>query len=193
MSNNSTHNFKGISMGNSPHSAMLFSMERHGTQKRKFTGEPYWKHAAEVAAIVQTAKNCTPEMVAAAWLHDVLEDTNTTKEDLNSLFGEEVTRLVVGLTDVSKPDDGNRQVRKAMDRDHLAKGCRKIQTIKLADMISNTASVAIHDPVFASMYLAEKRELLSIIDKADEQLKRTAFQMVIDAELEAFASLGRLG
>jgi (p)ppGpp synthase/HD superfamily hydrolase len=59
-------------------------------------------------------------MIAAAWLHDVVEDTPVTLEDLHSEFGEGIAELVEALTDISRPEDGNRRKRKAIDREHLA-------------------------------------------------------------------------
>ena len=61
------------------------------------------------------------EIRIAAWLHDVVEDTPTLLEDVESAFGKSVAYLVDCLTDVSKPSDGNRAVRKEIDRQHLAK------------------------------------------------------------------------
>lgn len=157
-------------MSTKVHKAMLFAVDRHGLQVRKYTGDPYWKHLAEVAAITQSAANVSEEMIVAAWLHDVVEDTETSLDEIRQLFGVEVARLVQGVTDVSRPEDGKRATRKAMDRDHLADGCERTQTIKLADLISNTASISSHDPSFAKVYLREKTELLDVLDKGDPDL-----------------------
>ena len=83
-------------------------------QQRKYTLEPYIVHPAEVASMVAQYNN-NEAMVAAAWLHDVIEDTNVTSEILREEFGDEITELVIWLTDVSKPEDGNRATRKAID------------------------------------------------------------------------------
>ena len=84
-------------------------------------------------------------MVAAAWLHDVLEDTLVSQQELTVAFGDPVVRLVLELTDVSRPTDGNRATRKAIDRDHLANASPDAQTIKLADLIDNAESIIEHD------------------------------------------------
>ena len=76
----------------------------------------------------------TEEMMAASWLHDILEDTLTMQEELEDLVGHAVTKHILELTDISTPEDGNRALRKAKDRDHLAPASPEAQTIKLADL-----------------------------------------------------------
>jgi (p)ppGpp synthase/HD superfamily hydrolase len=162
---------------------MLFAMEKHSGQKRKYTGEPYWKHLAEVAALVQTTTGVTDEMVMAAWLHDTLEDTETTADEIKAQFGATVMNFVVGLSDVSSKEDGNRASRKAADRNHIAEGGKEIQTIKVADTISNTSSIVENDPAFAKIYLKEKRELLQVLVKADPALVDIAIMTLIHSDM----------
>jgi (p)ppGpp synthase/HD superfamily hydrolase len=102
--------------------AQVYAMAAHASVKqvRKYTGEPYIVHPAEVAKIVASVPGATPDMVAAAWLHDVVEDTGCTFTDIHMAFGIDIATLVGWLTDVSKPEDGNRAVRKAIDRAHTA-------------------------------------------------------------------------
>jgi (p)ppGpp synthase/HD superfamily hydrolase len=90
-----------------------------------------------MASIVEAVEH-TPEMLAAAWLHDVVENTKTTVEDIRLLFGAAIANFVDQLTDVSRSFDGNRARRKALDRAHLAKASQEAQTIKLADLIDNS-------------------------------------------------------
>ena len=151
-------------MSNLEKRARIFAIKWHGTQARKYTGESYWKHPMAVAEIVKSVPH-TEEMIAAAWLHDVLEDTECTFPTLLAEFGIEVCELVVWLTDTSKPEDGNRETRKAIDRAHLAEAPREAKTVKLADLIDNSKSITQYDPDFARVYLREKRLLL------DEALK----------------------
>ena len=143
----------------------------HGTvmQLRKYTKEPYIVHPEEVAYAVSLVTR-DEDVIAAAWLHDTIEDTHVTYEALLSDFGKRIADLVLEVTDVSKPGDGNRAVRKAMDREHLAKASPEGQTIKLADLISNTSSITEYDPGFAKVYLAEKRALMSVLTKGDKTL-----------------------
>jgi len=156
--------------------AQVYAMAAHAAvgQKRKYTGEPYIVHPAEVAKIVAGVPGSTPDMVAAAWLHDVVEDTGCTFTDVHMAFGIDIATLVGWLTDVSKPEDGNRAHRKAMDRAHSAEAPVEAQTIKLADLISNSRSIVQHDPAFAKTYLEEKRLLLEVMTKGDPTLMAEA-------------------
>ncbi len=138
-------------------------------QKRKYTNEPYMVHPVNVAKLVSVCSS-TAEMIAAALLHDVLEDTPTTENELRELFGDETTNLVVWLTDTSRPEDGNRRVRKAIDRKRLANAPADAQTIKVADLIDNTYDIVKHDPKFAKVYMKEATDLLKVLDKADKML-----------------------
>ena len=117
-------------------------------------------------------------MLAAAVLHDVVEDTAVTLEEIQQEFGETVAQLVNYLTDVSKPEDGNRAIRKQMDAEHNAKGPAEAQTIKVADMIHNSSDIAVQDPKFWQLYKLEKLNTLNLLDKADETLKARAFAQI---------------
>jgi (p)ppGpp synthase/HD superfamily hydrolase len=144
--------------------ARIFATKWHGDQKRKYTFEPYVTHPMAVAELVKLVPH-TEEMVAAAYLHDTREDCAVTDEMIRTEFGDGVADLVGWLTDVSRPEDGNREVRKILDREHTAEAPREAKTIKLADLIDNSKSITKYDPDFAKIYLREKRLLL------DEALK----------------------
>jgi len=163
--------------------AKEFAMAAHNSaqQVRKYTNEPYWVHPAEVAAIVATVPH-TDEMLAAAWLHDTVEDTAITNQDIAREFGEEVAKLVGWLTDVSQPGDGNRSHRKQLDREHIANAPAEVHTIKLADLISNTKSIVEHDPEFAKVYLEEKRLLLEVLVKGNLSLRISARSQISERE-----------
>jgi (p)ppGpp synthase/HD superfamily hydrolase len=146
-------------------------------QLRKYTYEPYIVHPAEVAGIVASIGG-TESQIAAAWLHDVVEDTGVTIEVIRAEFGDEIATLVGWLTDVSRPEQGNRAVRKAIDRAHTAAAPGAAQTVKLADLISNTRSIVEHDAKFAETYLSEKRELLKVMTKGDPVLLARAHEQI---------------
>lgn len=152
--------------------AMLFARDVHRRQVRKYTGNPYADHLAEVAGIVATVTNAfTSEnaqiVLATAWLHDCIEDQGVEPEILLQRFGNKVALGVQALSDL---EDGNRATRKRLSRDRLALAPDWVQTIKCADLISNTSSIVKHDPKFAVTYLQEKRELLAALTKADRRL-----------------------
>jgi (p)ppGpp synthase/HD superfamily hydrolase len=159
--------------------ARTFATAAHAAvgQLRKYTFEPYIVHPAEVAGIVRSVPH-SEAMLAAAWLHDTVEDTGVTPELIRSEFGDEVATLVGWLTDVSRPDHGNRAQRKAVDRAHTAAAPAEAQTIKLADLIANTRSIVKHDAKFAETYLNEKRQLLEVMTKADPALMARAKQQI---------------
>lgn len=157
--------------------AIKFATKAHGNQKRKYTGEPYITHPIAVMEIVRTVPH-TEEMLVAAVLHDTVEDTPVTLADIKAEFGTKVMKLVEGLTDVSKPQDGNRKTRKAMDRAHTAKQSAEVQTIKLADLIHNTESIGRFDPKFYKVYREEKIRILDILKLGDRSLMHIAQQQV---------------
>jgi guanosine-3',5'-bis(diphosphate) 3'-pyrophosphohydrolase len=152
--------------------ARVFATAAHAAvgQVRKYTYEPYIVHPAEVASIVESVEGATFEMICAAWLHDTVEDTDVSIDVIREEFGDEVAEIVGWLTDVSKPEDGNRAARKAIDRAHSAMAPAEAQTVKLADLISNSSSITRHDANFAKTYLEEKRMLLAVMDKGDATL-----------------------
>jgi hypothetical protein len=142
-------------------------------QLRKYTGQPYEEHLRRVATLVAGFTD-DPEMLAAAWLHDVVEDTPTTIEEVEREFGPGVRELVDALTDVSRPTHGNRAVRKAMDREHLAVAPARAQTVKLADLIDNCDDICRHNPGFGRIFLDEMGELLEVLTRADPRLVKRA-------------------
>ena len=120
--------------------ACRFAAKAHGDQVRKYTGEPYINHPIEVARLVASVTDDC-ETISAAFLHDVIEDTLVEFADIvDAGFGRSIAILVDEVTDVSKLSDGNRAYRKNLDLEHLAKASDRAKTIKLADLIDNSAS-----------------------------------------------------
>lgn len=155
--------------------ARVYATEAHQriNHRRKYNNEPYNVHLSAVAKLVASVTD-DEEMLAAAWLHDTVEDTQATLEDVEAEFGMSVAELVEELTDVSKPGDGNRLQRKQIDRVHLAQASRRAKTVKLADLIDNCKDITRHDPRFAQVYLSEMNELLDVLQGGDERLFRRA-------------------
>ena len=155
----------------------MLAGKAHEGQFRKYSGMPYIVHPIEVATIVQSVDH-TDEMIAAALLHDVVEDTDYSFEDIANEVSPKVSELVKGLTDVSNPQDGNRKVRKAIDKNHLAEQNAEVQTIKLADVISNSQDIKANDPKFAKVYIEEMKALLEVLTKGDKTLYAKAKEIV---------------
>lgn len=153
-------------MDNLTKHALRFATKAHEGQVRKYTGEPYINHPMAVAAIVATVEH-TPEMIAAAYLHDVVEDCGVTLAEIKERFGGKVATLVAYLSDISTPYHGNREARKALDRQHIALAPSDAKTIKLADLIDNTKTIAALDPNFWKVYRGEKQRLLEVLTDGD--------------------------
>ena len=143
--------------------AARFAAFAHGAinQRRKYTFKPYIVHPAEVARLLWRAGERDPRVLAAAWLHDVVEDTPTTLEQVRQAFGETVATWVDELTDKATPEMGTRVARKAFERARLATISLPAKTIKLADMLSNGCQIAGLDAKFAPVYLHEKALVLT--------------------------------
>lgn len=160
--------------------AMMFAREAHKDQVRKYTGNPYVDHLAEVAGIAMSVGWHSPQIkpdnfMAVCWLHDSIEDQGVTAPRLLGIGMPEV--VVEGVLLLSDLETGNRAERKAASRARLAAAPAWVQTIKCADLISNTSSIVKHDPKFAVTYLAEKRALLEVLTKADPRLRELAASM----------------
>ena len=168
--------------------AKTFAFAAHNAigQRRKYTDEPYTTHLERVATLVASVVD-DEAMIAAAYLHDTVEDTAVTMTDITEAFGPDVAYLVTYLTDVSKPEDGNRATRKKLDREHIAKGDERVHTIKLADLIDNSESIQAHDPRFAQVYMAEKKLLLEALADGHPELLRRA-QAVVDGWFSEYES-----
>ena len=158
--------------------AVRFATAAHVGQVRKYTGCPYVTHPIAVAKIVASVTtDCN--MISAAILHDVIEDTSETYETVHAAFGLVVADLVRDLSDVSQASDGNRATRKGIDRDHTAAASRDAKTIKLADLIHNSHSIIEYDAGFAKVYMSEKVLLMSVLTEGDPDLYDRA-QHIVD-------------
>lgn len=159
--------------------ARVFATAAHAAvgQLRKYTNEPYIVHPAEVVSILKTRPH-DPEMLAAAWMHDTVEDTRVTVTDIWTEFGPVVASYVKWLTNPSKKEDGNRAKRKEIDREFIRNAPAEVKTIKLADLISNCSSIVQYDEGFAKTYLEEKRLMLEVLKEGDRNLWEVAASIV---------------
>jgi len=158
-----------------------FVKQCHGSQLRKYSDDPYWHHLLEVARIAQMAKRPIQIhkddsyflYVEIALCHDLFEDTKCTRSILKKFLLEngydstEAVIIVIGtkyLTDKYTKEDYpllNRATRKEMEADRLGKIPYWAQTVKMADMISNTSSIVSFDSNFARVYIPEKKRTLN--------------------------------
>jgi len=156
--------------------AKQFTIAAHDSinHRRKYTDEPYWVHPERVAKLVSDFTK-DDAVIAAAWLHDVLEDVAPTNANFNAAaiqreFGSRTLELVLEVTDVSKPEDGNRAARKAIDRAHLTKASNDAKLIKLADLIDNIIDITKNDPGFARVFRKEVLLVLPYLESGNQQL-----------------------
>jgi (p)ppGpp synthase/HD superfamily hydrolase len=159
--------------------ARVFALAAHGAidHRRKYSGVPYFQHVENVALLIRSA-NLPDEAVAAGFLHDVVEDTHITMDMIRGEFDPLVAQLVWELTDISKPEDGNRKFRKQLDRQHIAEASWLGKSCKLADLIDNAVDISKHDPNFAVVYMREKKALLEVLKDGNEFLYNHAALIV---------------
>ncbi|MBK0001994.1 HD domain-containing protein [Erwinia sp. S38] len=146
-------------------------------QRRKYTDEPYIVHPEAVVELVRSVSD-DEEMLAAAWLHDTVEDTPGTLGDIKARFGERVASLVSMLTNSGNIPGQNRAARKVAHFRHTAEASPDAQTIKLADIIDNTRSIIHFDPHFARIYLVEKRVQIALLTAGDQTLWQSANRII---------------
>jgi guanosine-3',5'-bis(diphosphate) 3'-pyrophosphohydrolase len=147
--------------------ALSFAARKHRTQKRKDHETPYINHPLEVTEILVTAgKIRDAEVLAAAALHDTIEDTETSAEELRTAFGDRVMSLVKECTDdksLPKEERKRLQVVHAPDKTPAAKA------IKIADKISNMRDISERPP--ADWTLERKRNYIKWADEVWQGLK----------------------
>ncbi|WP_417596612.1 HD domain-containing protein [Oceanospirillum sp.] len=159
--------------------ARQFASDAHGRheQVRRYTNEDYIVHPQAVAERVAEFLP-EPEVLAAAWLHDVVEDTDVDLDEIRHLFGDDVALLVEQLTSGPHSDDLARAERKLLDRMQLQQADKRAKTIKLADIIDNTNTIAERDPEFAALYLPEKYAMLQVLKQGRPELFALARQII---------------
>lgn len=126
--------------------AKAFASEKHKHLFRANKAkQPVIEHLEEVATLVQKAGG-TDTMIAAAWLHDSVEDTDTTHEDISNLFGDDVALIVDGLTDPPEFAAMLLKERKALQAQRLKQKHDAVKFVKICDQISNVKSVLLDPP-----------------------------------------------
>jgi guanosine-3',5'-bis(diphosphate) 3'-pyrophosphohydrolase len=167
-------------------SIRAFADEAHGEQVRKYSDERYIAHPIRVMETVQDYIADIP-VLAAALLHDVLEDTSVTKRKLSQFLErvmtkDEATRtlkLVEELTDVFIKTDYpnmNRRARKAKEFERLAQISPEAQTVKYADIMDNLNDINKDETDFALVYIRESKQLLTLLNKGNQFLYGRAIQ-----------------
>jgi len=182
--------------------AYVYAMKAHGTQTRA-SGDPYFSHPLEVAAILTDLK-LDDATIVAALLHDTIEDTAATKTEIDEKFGHEIGALVEGLTKLKKLDLVTREAKQAENLRKLLLAIAadvRVLLIKLADRLHNMRTldfmrpesrrrtaeetIDIYAPLAGRMGMHEMREELENL--AFHELNTEAFE-VISERLAALAA-----
>lgn len=174
-------------MENKVQLALKVATEAHGSinQKRKYTGEDYITHPVAVMEIVASVSD-DPEMLAAALLHDVIEDVYPKNRMYNigwitELFGQRVADLVVELTNEFTKENYphlNRAKRKVLENERVSKISPDGKTIKLADIIHNCSDDQGGDDGFQEKYKREKLEQLASLREGNPVLLKKAVEVL---------------
>ena len=113
-------------------------LEEHGDQRQKVNGRPYVEHPTLVASDV-AAEGFEPELIAAALLHDIVEDTDVTVDELRGRFGDKVADLVEVMTDTAEVSDYER--RKEIHRTRVSAAGPEAAAIFAADKLNNVRAL----------------------------------------------------
>jgi guanosine-3',5'-bis(diphosphate) 3'-pyrophosphohydrolase len=186
--------------------AYVYAMKAHGEQRRA-SGDPYFSHPIEVAAILTDLK-LDDATIAAALLHDTIEDTAATRTEIDSLFGPDIGRLVEGLTKLKRLDLVTKEAKQAENLRKLLLAIAddvRVLLVKLADRLHNMRTLhfmppasrrraaeetlEIYAPLAGRMGMHEMREELD--DLAFRELYPEAYE-VVSGRLNALADRNRL-
>jgi (p)ppGpp synthase/HD superfamily hydrolase len=142
--------------------AVKFAKIAHEGQKRKFSGNPYYKHPVRVAETLESV-GATEEAVLAGYLHDVVEDTSYDIADVAERFGPEVASIVLEMTNDEERVD---EVGKTEYMKHKMVGMSdEALLVKLADRLDNTSDFDTASDSFASRYAEETGAVLDHLEE----------------------------
>jgi len=160
------------------HDARDFAIAKHSGQVRKHDGRPYIVHLDAVAGILEEYGYKSSEIIAAAFLHDTIEKSNTTIEEISQKFGETVAELVYWLTDTEK---GSRTSQALQAAWRISRAPWNAKLIKLADIIDNGSAILQHNPSFGPTFLQEKRLCLKKMAEVESSrlLRLPLFQKAV--------------
>lgn len=172
------------------HEIHRFADAAHDAQLRRYTPDRYIVHPARVMETCRNYDNRLP-ILAAALLHDVLEDTAVNEDEMRTfLYGvmdkenaDRTLELVIEMTDVYTWEayrHWNRKKRKTEELERILTTSADAQTIKYADILDNSNEIALSDPDFATRYLLECKAILNVADKGNPELREIAINTVRD-------------
>src|SRR5271154_3627262 len=182
--------------------AYVYAMRAHGEQTRE-SGDPYFSHPLEVAAILTDLK-LDDATIAAALLHDTIEDTDATRAEIEGVFGHDIGRLVEGLTKLKRLDLVSKEAKQAENLRKLLLAIAddvRVLLIKLADRLHNMRTLSYRQPEARRRTSEEKLDIYAPLagrigmQELREELEDLAFRelnpeghKVITERLEALAA-----
>lgn len=156
--------------------AYNIAQEKHAYQHRKFSNEPYFNHPSRVADIVRRFTK-DEELIAAAYLHDVIEDTKTSVKEIDAVFGEKIARIVKELTSVKKEQV---LIGKA---DYLLKKMNQMTSdallIKIADRLDNVSDFRFASEKFRNKYIKETYYILQNLKRPLKSEHKKLIQEIV--------------
>jgi guanosine-3',5'-bis(diphosphate) 3'-pyrophosphohydrolase len=180
--------------------AYVYAMQKHGAQRRA-NGDPYFSHPLEVAAILTDLK-LDEQTIAAALLHDTIEDTGATRKEIDQLFGEKIGFLVEGLTKLKRLDLVSKKAEQAENLRRLLLAISddvRVLLIKLADRLHNMRTLDLLPEEKRRRIAAETMEIYAPLagrigmQKMREELEELAFRHINpDAHAMVTAKLAEL-
>lgn len=153
--------------------ALIFAVGAHKGQTRKNSTTPYILHPCEAAAIAATITD-DPDIIAAVLLHDTIEDTDVTQEDIRREFGDRVASIVAGDTEPDMDDMPREQswrVRKESSLELLKRSPREVKIMWLSDKLSNMRS-------FCRMYHIEGNAMWQHFNQKDKKIQAWYYRSV---------------
>lgn len=149
--------------------AVSYMVWAHHGQTRRYGSIPYAQHPLDVAMTLRTYQVMDPNVIIAAILHDIIEDTNIEAEVIGAFFGNYVMDLVVSCSDYQITENLSRAQRHTQKLLNYQMMNPMVHMIKMADMINNMPSIIQHDPDFAKVYIKEKLDMLKLMTAFKEQ------------------------
>lgn len=168
--------------------AASFAARAHAYQRRDDLGDAYFTHLAEVAEAVAACEPFDVFLVSAAFLHDTVEDTEVTMDDIVRLFGPETAAIVAEVTDAPETPQDAKHVLQA---EQMKTASRSARLIKLADKTSNVRELVVARTRFGKtgpkkkhmrLYLENARLVVDVCRGTDPRLERAFDQAATELE-----------
>lgn len=145
--------------------AKTYCEEMHEGQKRKFTGCPYYVHPRNTAKILQSFTD-DPELIAVGYLHDVIEDTDITRDSLEKAFNERIASLV---SEVTNDEEKRKELgKKEYMKQKVLELSEEALLVKLADRFDNVNDFDNVPEDFEERYSQETKEVLDVLEEKRE-------------------------